>query len=35
MATLVAKDALDDTSIQCVIPYTDFKPYVLRYILKC
>ena len=30
-----AKDALDDPIFNCSIPFTDFKPFNMKYILKC
>jgi hypothetical protein len=29
-----AKSALDDHVSNCSIPYTDFKPFIMKYILK-
>jgi hypothetical protein len=29
-----AKNALDDPVSNCSIPYTDFKPFIMKYILK-
>jgi hypothetical protein len=29
-----AKNALDDPVSNCSIPYTDFKPFIVKYILK-
>jgi hypothetical protein len=29
-----AKDALDKPISNCSIPYTDFKPFIIKYILK-
>jgi len=29
-----AKDALDDRVSNCSIPYSDFKPFMINYILK-
>jgi len=29
-----AKDAFDDPIFNCSIPYTDFKPSIMKYILK-
>jgi hypothetical protein len=30
-----AKNTLDDPVSNCSIPYTDFKPFIMKYILKC
>ena len=30
-----AKNALDDPVSNCSIPYTDIKPFIVKYILKC
>jgi hypothetical protein len=30
----VAKNALDDPVSDCSIPYTDIKPFIVKYILK-